>query len=92
MRHLIWQSLADTYFQHKIFKALDEVRPSANGEIQLTDGIAQLLADGQKVFAYKIKGIRHDVGTPMGWLKANIELAKQDPASLFIIDSKQIIL
>jgi len=69
----------------QIFKALDEVSPAANGEIQLTDGIARMIVDGQKVLAYKIQGTRHDVGTPVGWLKANFELAQQDPAykSLF---------
>ena len=59
----------------QIFKLLDEVSPSANGEIQLTDGIAKLIESGHKVLAYKIKGTRHDVGTPSGWLQANEALA-----------------
>lgn len=61
---------------HKIFKALDEVKPSAGGEIQLTDGIATMLKNGERVVAYKIQGTRYDIGTPAGWLQANIELAK----------------
>ncbi len=60
----------------KIFKELDEVKPSAGGEIQLTDGIAAMLKKGERVLAYKIQGTRYDVGTPAGWLKANNELAK----------------
>lgn len=63
----------------KIFKALDEVAPSAGGEIQLTDGIAQMLKAGEKVLAYTIKGTRYDVGTPTGWLHALLELAAKDP-------------
>lgn len=60
---------------HKIFKALDEVKPSSNGEIQLTDGIARMIKNGERVFAYKIQGNRYDVGTPAGWLEANLSLA-----------------
>ena len=62
-----------------IFKLLDQVSPAANGEIQLTDGIAKLIDTGHKVLAYKIKGTRYDVGTPLGWLQANKELAQQNP-------------
>jgi UTP--glucose-1-phosphate uridylyltransferase len=61
---------------HKIFKALDEVKPSAGGEIQLTDGIARMLKNGERVLAYKIHGIRYDVGTPQGWLHAIMHLAQ----------------
>lgn len=58
-----------------IFNVLEEVQPGKSGEIQLTDGIQKLLSLGEKVFAYKLCGTRHDAGTPMGWLKANIELS-----------------
>jgi len=61
----------------QIFKALDNVFPSANGEIQLTDGIATLINGGHRVLAYRIKDTRYDVGTPDGWLEANIALAQQ---------------
>lgn len=59
-----------------LFKVLDEVAPSANGEIQLTDGIAKLIERGHKVLAYKIQGTRFDVGNPTGWLQANNALAR----------------
>lgn len=61
-----------------LFKVMHEVKPSANGEIQLTDGIAQLIQKGHKVLAYRIKGTRFDVGNPTGWLAANEALAKQN--------------
>lgn len=61
----------------KIFKALDEVKPSAGGEIQLTDGIAHMLKEGERVLAYKLQGTRYDVGNPAGWLHALIELSKK---------------
>lgn len=62
---------------HKIFKALDDVKPSAGGEIQLTDGISHMLKNGERLFAYKMRGTRYDIGTPAGWLQANFELAKK---------------
>lgn len=65
---------------HKIFKALDDIKPTIGGEIQLTDGIANMLHAGERVLAYKVQGTRHDIGTPAGWLKANIEFAASNPA------------
>jgi UTP--glucose-1-phosphate uridylyltransferase len=62
-----------------IFDALEEQRVGIGGEIQLTDAIQSLLLSGEKVFAYKIQGTRYDVGTPIGLLKANIELALRHP-------------
>ena len=44
------------------------------GEIQLTDGIAGLLAH-EKVFAYRYEGKRYDCGSKEGFLQANVELA-----------------
>ncbi len=62
-----------------IFEALDELRVGTNGEIQLTDAIQTLLLSGEKVFAYKVQGVRYDIGNPMGLLKANIDLALRNP-------------
>jgi UTP--glucose-1-phosphate uridylyltransferase len=59
---------------HKIFDSLDAISPYAQGELQLTDAIAHMLNNNEKVFAYKIQGTRLDIGTPLGWLKANIML------------------
>ena len=64
---------------HKVFQALDEVSSSATGEIQLTDAISQMMKMNEKVFAYKVQGTRYDIGNPVGWLKASIGLALQDP-------------
>ncbi len=61
----------------KIFTSLQDLKPSAGGEIQLTDGIAHMLKSGERVLAYTIQGTRFDVGTPQGWLHANISLAQQ---------------
>ncbi len=65
---------------HKIFNALEQVSNYNNsGELQLTDGISQMLQEGEKVFAYKVQGIRYDIGKPLGWIKAVLGTALQDP-------------
>ncbi len=62
----------------KIFEKLEQTPRGANGEIQLTDAIEQLMAE-QDVFAYAFEGKRYDAGTTMGWLKAGVEIALERP-------------
>lgn len=64
----------------KIFASLEEMSTYATGELQLTDAIGHMIQQNEKVFAYKVQGIRYDVGTPIGWVKAIIGMALQDPA------------
>ena len=64
---------------HKIFASLDAIMPYTEGELQLTDGIAHMVKNGEKVFAYKIQGHRYDTGNPLGLLKANIGIGLQHP-------------
>lgn len=64
---------------HKIFASLDAITPYTQGELQLTDGIAHMVKNGEKVFAYKIQGHRYDTGNPLGLLKANIGIGLQHP-------------
>ena len=47
------------------------------GEIQLTDGIAGLLAT-EKVLAYAYEGKRFDCGSKVGFLQASVELALEN--------------
>ncbi len=58
----------------KIFDLLESTTRGAGGEIQLTDAIRALMAD-QPVFGYQFHGVRHDAGTRLGWLKANVAMA-----------------
>lgn len=64
---------------HKIFQSLDEISSYASDEIQLTDAISHMMKNNEKVFAYKVQGIRYDLGTPIGWVKAIIGYAMNDP-------------
>lgn len=58
-----------------IFKELENVQRGVGGEIQLTDGIAQLLRR-EKVFAYRYKGTRYDCGSKLGFLQATVDLGE----------------
>ncbi|MDI3261206.1 MAG: UTP--glucose-1-phosphate uridylyltransferase GalU [Fulvimonas sp.] len=63
----------------RIFRLLEETRPGAGGEIQLTDAIESLI-DGQgKVLAYRFEGIRFDCGNKAGLVRATMHMALQDP-------------
>ncbi len=50
----------------------------AGGEIQLTDGIAKLIAT-EGVHAYEYQGKRYDCGSKQGFLEATVELALKHP-------------
>ena len=56
----------------EIFGALERTPPGKGGEIQLTDGL-RLLMEKQPIYAYEFKGIRHDAGDKLGFLKATVE-------------------
>jgi len=56
----------------KIFDLLQQQRPGAGGEIQLTDAIATLLNEEQ-VLAYRYRGRRFDCGSKLGYLQASVE-------------------
>jgi UTP--glucose-1-phosphate uridylyltransferase len=58
----------------RIFALLEQVKPGAGGEIQLTDAIAALLKE-QDVDAYRFQGTRFDCGTHIGLIEATIRYA-----------------
>jgi UTP--glucose-1-phosphate uridylyltransferase len=61
-----------------IFETLAETQVGSGGEIQLTDGMRNLLKK-ERIFAYVFEGRRHDTGDKLGFLKATVEFAlKQD--------------
>lgn len=62
----------------RIFELLEQTKPGAGGEIQLTDAIEALLAE-QNVLAYRFEGTRFDCGNKLGLVKATLAMALQDP-------------
>lgn len=61
-------------FTPEIFGALDRIEPGRGGELQLTDAI-NVLAQEQAVYAFRFDEGRFDVGNPLDYLKATVELA-----------------
>jgi UTP--glucose-1-phosphate uridylyltransferase len=59
-----------------VFHELENIPRGVGGEIQLTDGIAQLLRR-EKVFAYRYEGKRYDCGSKLGFLQATVDLGVQ---------------
>jgi UTP--glucose-1-phosphate uridylyltransferase len=62
----------------EIFGALERTEPGKGGEIQLTDGL-KLLMEKQPIYAFEFKGIRHDAGDKLGFLKATVEFGLKNP-------------
>ena len=61
-----------------VFERIRNQPRGTGGEIQLTDGIAQLIAD-EGVHAYRYEGKRYDCGSKEGFLEATVEFALKHP-------------
>jgi UTP--glucose-1-phosphate uridylyltransferase len=62
----------------RIFHYLENLRPGAGREIQLTDAIGRLLRD-EAVYAYEFSGKRYDCGSKLGYLQATVNYALKHP-------------
>jgi UTP--glucose-1-phosphate uridylyltransferase len=61
-----------------IFPALAATARDRTGEIQLTNGLRHLLKT-RPIYACEIKGVRHDTGNKLGFLKAVVYFALRRP-------------
>lgn len=61
-----------------IFETLTSTPLGSGGELQLTDGMKQLLKK-ERIFGYVFEGRRHDTGDKLGFLKATVEFALKRP-------------
>ncbi len=62
----------------RIFDILEHTHPDHRGEIQITDAIAELLAE-QAVDAYQFEGRHFDCGSKLGFLQATVEYGRKHP-------------
>ncbi|MGB5719624.1 MAG: UTP--glucose-1-phosphate uridylyltransferase GalU [Woeseiaceae bacterium] len=62
----------------EIFDKLERIGAGAGGEIQLTDGIADLLGE-EAVYAYAFDGVRYDCGSKLGYLQATVAYGLDHP-------------
>jgi UTP--glucose-1-phosphate uridylyltransferase len=65
--------------QPEVFGHLETMKPGSGNEIQLTDGLAALIADGQPFYGLRADGRRFDCGDKLGYLEANIALGLEHP-------------
>jgi len=61
-----------------VFDKIRNQPRGSGGEIQLTDGIAQLM-ESEGVHAFRYQGKRYDCGSKEGFLEATVELALKHP-------------
>jgi UTP--glucose-1-phosphate uridylyltransferase len=61
-----------------IFPALASTKSDRTGEIQLTNGLRELLKT-RPIYACEVKGVRHDTGNKLGFLKAVVYFALKRP-------------
>jgi UTP--glucose-1-phosphate uridylyltransferase len=62
----------------RIFHFLENLRPGAGREIQLTDAIGRLLRE-EAIFAYEFDGRRYDCGCKLGYLEATVNYGLKHP-------------
>jgi UTP--glucose-1-phosphate uridylyltransferase len=58
----------------RVFELLESTQLGTGGELQLTDGLKELLRY-EKIYGYTFEGKRHDTGDKLGFLKATVEFA-----------------
>ena len=62
-----------------IWGYLENTKPGAIGEIQLTDALQRLAASPEGLYGVVLEGTRHDAGERIGYLRANLAYALKRP-------------
>ena len=61
-----------------VFNELKNINPGANGEIQITDALVEVMKNSG-FNGYKFTGMHFDIGNPIGLLQASIYTLTNDP-------------
>jgi len=64
-------------FDHHIFEAVNAIKPSTRGELEITDAIQWLVTTGFRVFPYVHEGWWIDTGKPADMLDANAHVLEE---------------
>jgi UTP--glucose-1-phosphate uridylyltransferase len=59
---------------HTIFNEIENLEPGVNNEYQITDAIKKLITK-EKMYAIEIESTYYDIGSKLGYIKANIAFA-----------------
>ncbi len=70
-------------FDHHIFEAVNSIKPSPRGELEITDAIQWLVHTGRTVFPYLHEGWWIDTGKKDDMLEANRLILEEMPAANF---------
>ena len=64
----------------RVLQNLNQIKPSAGGELQLTDAIAEEIVKDRPVYGFRFRGERFDCGSKAGFLQATVAfgLARED--------------
>jgi UTP--glucose-1-phosphate uridylyltransferase len=62
----------------EVFECLEQTKPGSGGEIQLTDAL-RLLTKKSGLLAYIYEGQSFDAGDKLGFLKATVQIALENP-------------
>ena len=62
----------------EVFDIIDNLKPGAGGEYQLTDAMA-VMARENGIMALEFEGERYDMGSKVGFLKANVVKGLENP-------------
>lgn len=62
-----------------VLRNLNQIKSGSGGEIQLTDAIAQDIAQFDNVYGYRFRGQRYDCGSKAGFLQATVAFGLSRP-------------
>ena len=82
------------FFDKNVHRAIKNIKPSARGELEITDAIQKLIDEGYKVGAEVIGGWWKDTGKPEDILEANrliLEDIKRDISGAIVDENSQIL-
>ena len=66
------QIVAGAYMLNpSVFQVIEQLKPSARGELEMTDALQEMVQQGRPIYAWEHKGFWQDVGSAAGLLKAN---------------------
>ncbi|MBA3821340.1 MAG: UTP--glucose-1-phosphate uridylyltransferase GalU [Deltaproteobacteria bacterium] len=75
-----WAIVGRYVLPPSIWGHLEQTKPGAGGEIQLTDGLHALAKSPEGLYGVVVEGVRHDAGDKLGYLRANLAYALKRPA------------
>lgn len=75
-------------FDGHIFEAINRIKPSARGELEITDAIQTLIDCGYKVSPHQVKGWWKDVGKPEDMLEVNQLIMEGETQKFYKIEGQ----